>query len=233
MTTPFIALAGGNEFRRDCDEMDRALLALLPPHAKVLIVPTAATNENPYVAGEHGIRHFRRLGAAPDKALILETADANHTQHAKALGHAQLLYFTGGDPVHLADTLRDSLAWHVIQTEHQKQLSLAGSSAGAMVLGGYFWRFDGWAPGLGLLPHLAVLPHHATLARRWDVGHMVTTLPAGVLLAGIDEATALLIPSGQVVGQGSVTLYTADGPQEYVAGESIPAGKLLAGPRPD
>ena len=55
--TPHLALVGGNEFRRDCDPMDLALLEAVGGRAaaSIVILPTAATNENPYVAGENGI----------------------------------------------------------------------------------------------------------------------------------------------------------------------------------
>ena len=43
----WIALVGGNEFRKDCEPMDRALLARLGRGAKVVIIPTAAARENP------------------------------------------------------------------------------------------------------------------------------------------------------------------------------------------
>lgn len=72
-----IALVGGNEFRRECDPMDRALLERLGgPAAQIAILPTAATNENPYVAGENGLRHFRRLGARAEKLMIVDEAGA-------------------------------------------------------------------------------------------------------------------------------------------------------------
>jgi hypothetical protein len=88
---------------------------------------------------------------------------------------------------------------------------------GAMVLGAQVWRFDGWTPGLGLAPNLAVLPHHATLAARWNAPAMAAALPPGVTLVGIDEATALLLPEARVLGNGSVTVYTPDGPQAFAA----------------
>ena len=58
-----IALIGGNEFRPDCEPMDRALLARLDAELKVVILPTAAAHENPRLAADNGVRYFRRLGA--------------------------------------------------------------------------------------------------------------------------------------------------------------------------
>ena len=217
-----IALAGGNEFRRECDPMDRALIELAGgAGVSVAILPTAATNENPYVAGEAGIRQFRRLGARPDKLMIVDEQSANQVDLVGALVDFPFVYFTSGDPIYLHDTLLGSRAWEVVRTIHQRGGLVAGSSAGAMVLGAQLWRFDGWVPGLGLAPGLAVLPHHATLAARWNGPAMAASLPAGVTLVGIDEATALLLPSGQVVGVGQVTIYGAGGPRAYGPGEQV------------
>jgi cyanophycinase len=217
-----VALVGGNEFRRECDPMDHVLLdAAGGAGTPVLIVPTAATNENPYVAGENGIRHFRRLGGTPEKLLIVDDASAAHFEMAHQLERYNLIYFTGGDPVYLLDTLRGSLAWEAVLRVHARGGLIAGSSAGAMALGGQMWRFDGWTPGLGLIPHVAVLPHHATMAARWDAPRMAATLPSGVTLVGIDEATALLLPEGRVLGAGQVTIYEREGPKAYGEGEEV------------
>ena len=231
-----IALIGGNEFRRECDPLDRALIELAGgPGVAVAILPTAATNENPYVAGENGVRHLRRLGARPDKLMIVDDEGANRADFAGALVDFPFVYFTSGDPIYLHETLRGSKAWASVVSIHRRGGLVAGSSAGAMVLGEWLWRFDGWVPGMGLAPGLAVLPHHATLAARWGGGRMAAGLPAGATLVGVDEATALLLPSLQVVGAGAVTIYGADGPRAYPAGgqaELPPRPALNAGPPP-
>ncbi len=206
--------------------MDRALLDRLGGARSIVIVPTAATNENPYVAGENGIRHFRRLGAAPDKLLIDED-NANQVEVAAALEQFRAVYFTGGDPVYLLETLRGSRTWEAVQSVHARGGLIAGSSAGAMVLGGWMWRFDGWVPGLALAPNLAVLPHHATMAARWDAARMAAALPGGATLIGIDEATALLLPEGLVLGAGEVTRYGSEGPQTFAAGALVPLQSAL------
>jgi cyanophycinase len=223
-----VALVGGNEFRRESDALDLALLALSGgPGATVAILPTAATNENPEVVGENGIRHFARLGAAPAKLLVVDDDSANEAALAEALEAHDVVYFTGGDPAYLLDTLQGSLAWQAVLAVHRRGGLVAGSSAGAMLLGAQLWRFDGWVPGLGLAPSLAVLPHHATLSRRWSVAHMLATLPAEVTLVGIDESTALLLPEGRVLGTGQVTVYSRNGPITYDPGAQVPRRPLL------
>jgi cyanophycinase len=217
-----LALSGGNEFRRECDAMDRVLVERLGgPGAQIAILPTAATNENPYVAGEHGVRHFRRLGIRADKLMIVDEDSANDASLVGLIEDYAGLYFTSGDPIYLRDTLLGSKAWLAVQAVAARGGLVAGSSAGAMVLGSWLWRFDGWTAGLGLAPGLAVLPHHATLAARWNGPAMAAALPDGVTLVGIDEATALLLPEARVLGTGQVTVYGPGGVTVYDPGAEV------------
>ena len=217
-----IALVGGNEFRRDDDARDRVLVERLGgPSAHIAILPTAATNENPYVAGENGVRHFRRLGLRADKLMIVDDDSAADAGLVGQIEDYAGVYFTSGDPVYLRDTLQGSQAWAAVQAVAARGGLVAGSSAGAMVLGAWLWQFDGWTPGLGLVPGLAVLPHHATLSARWDAPAMAAALPAGVTLVGIDDATALLLPEAQVLGLGQVTVYGPNGARTYTPGAEV------------
>ncbi len=219
-----IALVGGNEFRRECKPMDRALLARLGGEPRVVVVPTAAAHENPGLAADNGVRYFRRLGAPAESAMIVDAATARQPSLVVQVRNANLVYFTGGDPAHLLETMRDSPAWQAALEVFDGGGTIAGSSAGAMICGGRMWApGDGWREGLGLVPQVAVIPHHATLAARWNADRMRATLPAGVALVGIDEATAL-VGSGQswqVLGPGQVVVYRAEPPSVFTGGQSV------------
>jgi cyanophycinase len=221
--TGWIALVGGNEFRPNCEPMDRALLTHLGKRPKVAILPTAA-KENPTLAVENGTRYFERLGAKARGVGILDRGTARNPGLISALEDADLLYFTGGDPVYLLETLQASPAWEAVVKLWEKGRMLAGSSAGAMVMGERMWNpKGGWSEGLSLTPGIAVLPHHATLGPRWDLHRMRSSLPESVILLGIDEATALAGPPWRVLGIGSATLYQAEpspsSPSVFVHGQ--------------
>ena len=218
-----IALVGGNEFRRNCEPMDRALLARLGTGPKVVIIPAAAARENPSLAAENGIRYFQRLGAQAEAAMIIDAETARQPPLAARVKNADLIYFTGGDPVYLLETMRDSPAWKAAAEVLQRKRIIAGSSAGAMILGGQMWApGEGWRKGLGLLPNIAVIPHHASLASRWNADHMRASLAEGVILVGIDEATALVGPPWQVLGPGEVTVYHGKKPAIFKDGQNVP-----------
>ena len=203
--------------------MDRALLARLGKSPKVVILPTAAARENPSLAAENGVRYFHQLGVPAEAAMIIDAETAKQPSLAVPVKNADLIYFTGGDPVYLLETMRDSLAWKAAQKALQRGRILAGSSAGAMILAEQMWApGDGWRAGLGLVPQIAVIPHHARLASRWNAARMRGSLPKGVILVGIDEATALAGPPWQVLGPGEVAVYDGEHPSIFKDGQSVP-----------
>lgn len=225
-----IALVGGNEFRPDCEPMDRALLDRLGKRPRVRILPTAA-KENPRLAAQNGIRYFRKLGAEAEAVNILNRMDAQNPSFTPLLEEADLLYFAGGDPMHLLGVFHDSPAWEKVVRLWRQGRNLAGSSAGAMILGEKMWDpGKGWRNGLGVIRRLAVLPHHSTLAARWDLGRMLHSLPASFVLAGIDEATALFGPPWRVLGVGEVVLYQSG--RNSLVPHSFKCGQEVIFPNP-
>jgi len=234
MPTGHIALMGGNEFRPDCEAMDRAILARIGGIPRVAIVPTAAARENPKLAAENGVRYFRGLGARAEPVLVVDSVTAGQSAPAARARSADLVYFTGGDPVYLLEAIRGSLFWQAVRNALYGGCVLAGSSAGAMVCGGMMWAPGaGWREGLGLLPRIAILPHHSTLRKKWNPRAMRPALPRSVLLVGIDEATALFGPPWEVIGAGEVVVYSGNKLSAFAEGEKIPeeTGKKIGGLR--
>ncbi len=117
----------------------------------------------------------------------------------------------GGSVLHLRSVLKASAVWAALVEAWTAGAVLAGSSAGAMVLGNTMVDPRGGALtlGLGLLSQLAVLPH----ANDWseEKTHRTVRLATGGLrIAAIDERTALLrAPDGRwrQAGAGGVTIW--------------------------
>ena len=237
-TTGILALVGGNEFRANCEPMDRALLARIARRAaRVMIVPTAAAQQGPHQAAQNGVRYFTALGAEARPIMILSPQDANNPALADELADADLIYLTGGDPAYLLRVLQGSRCWQAMQTRYVAGAMLAGSSAGAMVLGAAMrsGRASGadWTPTLALAPQLVVLPHHdgppradgPALAASLVAALAPSLNRADVAPVGIATATACVSADGgahwQVIGVGAVTVYTPQGPQVYHADDSF------------
>src|SRR5205085_712826 len=66
---------------------------------------------------------------------VLTRTDAGSEQLAAEAAKGRLFYLVGGDPGHVAQTLRGSRVWEAILSAWQAGAALAGSSAGAMALG--------------------------------------------------------------------------------------------------
>ena len=135
-----IALVGGEEFRRGCEEMDLEIMRSSDQDpARVLIIPTAAVT-GPAKAANDGVTHFASLGGKSERLMVLDKSRADDNafiQPSKTFG---VVYFTGGSPEHLLTTLKDSQLLKSILAALDEGLVLAGSSAGAMVMGSLMRR---------------------------------------------------------------------------------------------
>ena len=219
-----IALVGGDEFREGCEEMDRAILETTGvERPRVLIVPTAAAHENPSKAASNGVAYFSSLGAQASPLMVLGPAEASDESLLSPVDDAHVVYFTGGDPAHLLETLQGSRLLQRLLAVHRRGAVLAGSSAGAMVLGSWM-RYRRWTPALGTVEGIAVLPHHERSEPSKVARDLGREAPAGVTVLGIDAATCCLGgPDGwKVLGRGSVTAYFEDRWHRYGSGDTIP-----------
>jgi cyanophycinase len=204
-----LALVGGAEWRDGCD-FDAQLLAA-GGTTEVLVIPTAAAYEHPDRLTTAAERWFADLGATVRTLPVLTRADALQPENVAPVADARCIYLAGGSPMHLRSVLKDSPVWDALVAAWQGGASVAGSSAGAMVLCDPMVDPRGGALtlGLGLIEQLAVIPHHDT----WSEDKAKRTLhiaPAGLPVVGVDERTALLRDrqgSWTVAGVGTAVVY--------------------------
>lgn len=229
-----IALVGGDEFRAGCEDMDREVMrASGKEPAAVLIIPTAAVT-GPAKAANDGVTHFAALGGKAAQLMVLEPDHAKDAAFVSPAADADVVYFTGGSPDHLLETLRDSTLLRLLTVGLERGLVLGGSSAGAMVMGSLMRRpplysggeGDRWVEGLGLAPGICVLPHHERRDRAQTSAELRQSAPAGVVYLGIDARTGLIGGPGdwRVAGFGNVTVYLGDDYAVFGAGERLPSG---------
>ena len=220
-----IALVGGDEFRRHCVDMDRDLLAATGKEpAKVVVLPTAAVN-GPVKAAHDGVTHFSGLGGQGQPLMILDREQANDPAMIQRLEGADIIYFTGGNPNHLLETLQDSQLLTAILAAVEQDAILAGSSAGAMVMGSVMRRprADEWVTGLSIAEGICVLPHHERSKPEEVASQIQEHLSDTLTVFGIDAQTGCLGAPGnwRVIGSGKVTVYRQTGWQIYQPGETI------------
>ena len=155
-----IALVGGDEFRPGCESMDEQILkATGVSTPKVVVVPTAAAHSRPDIAAANGASYFNGLGANAQPLMVLDADDANNTDLVTSIDDADIIYLSGGNPSHLLDVLTSSVMLEKIHKALDRGAIVAGSSAGAMVMGTWM-RFREWRQALGLSGDVVTLPHH-------------------------------------------------------------------------
>ena len=219
----YIALVGGDEFRSGCEVFDRAMLeAIGIGRPKLLVIPTAAAHQNPSEAASNGVGYFSELGADASSLMVLDGTNANDEGIASEVDDAHVIYMTGGNPAHLLDSLNGSLLLARMTNALERGAVIAGSSAGAMVMGSWM-RFRQWREALGIAEGIATLPHHeradpATVSRE-----LTTATPDGLrAVFGVDGRTGCLgSPDGRwtVYGPGDVIVYQQGQWNAYSFGE--------------
>ena len=232
MTRGPLVLCGSGEFTPAMTEVDRGILAHIGSHpARVAIVPTAAGLEDtPKRWVAMGTAHFAALGADATGVMVLDRSDAEDPRHADAIANADWIYFSGGKPGHLVESLAGTAFWSAVLARHRAGAVLAGASAGAMMLGSQTFHFpDGMdesglprrvavRDALGLLPGIFVAPHFdavpGDLWRRW-----AAVWPDGHRMLGIDEDTAIVERSDgwSVVGKGRAMVFRSLGDRDVYA----------------
>jgi len=184
-----LVLVGGGEFGEGLRGLDASLLEALGAE-EVAVLPTAAAFERPERAVATAVAHFEALGAKVREVPVLGRPDASDPAHVEAVRSARLTYLTGGSPLHLRSVLKDTPLWEALLEAWREGAGLAGSSAGAMVLGDPMVdpRGGAFTLGLGLVENLAVVPHLGAAAEH----RTLRLAPPGVHLIGLPEQTAVV-----------------------------------------
>ena len=221
MTGP-LALVGGREWGEGCT-FDADLLAA-SGSTEVLVMPTAAAYEHPARAVENATGYFAGLGASVRALMVLNRIDAEDPENVAAVRNARFIYLGSGSPLHLRSVLKQSPLWQAMEEAWREGAVLAGSSAGAMVLGDPMVdpRGGAFTLGLGLIEQVAVLPDAATWSHE-RLRRTISLTNNGVALLVLDEQTAAIRgPDGgwTVSGVGRAEVHL-DG--EVVGLDALPA----------
>ena len=230
-----IALVGSGEYLPAMEEVDRHLLSSLNMNGRtpcVVCLPTAAGKEGDESINRWsnmGIQHFEKLGAEVTALRIIDRESANNEVYATTLENADLIYFSGGNPSYLYDTMKGTRTWNAAQRAWARGALYAGCSAGAMILGKRIpsFRLMGTQEGFGIVPAEYVVPHFDAIPAVWKpmISLLQKQLKEGQRMLGVDEDTALvgsLQGEWKVMGKSQVHIFAKDGKSTYRAGELVP-----------
>jgi len=229
-----ITLAGSGEYLPVMENVDRHLLDSLVLNGRkprVVCLPTAAGREGDASINRWssmGIEHFKKLGAEVSALRIIDRVSAEDAQWESLLEEADLVYFSGGDPGYLHQTMNGSRAWRAAQRAWERGAIYAGCSAGAMILGKRMpsFRLAGTQEGFGLVPATFIIPHFDAIPGIWKplVFALQKQLKKGERMIGVDENTALVGRLGSewtVMGQGKVHVFTREGNMTFTNHQTL------------
>jgi cyanophycinase len=230
LTTGFLALVGGDEFKPGNEAHDRVLVEHRG-RGPAYVVPTAAARQRPDRAVATAQQWFTGLGLDVVELPVLKRSDATSATNVALAERGGLFYLTGGDPGLVVDVFRDSPVWRAIAAAWRQGAVLAGSSAGAMALGEWTLvrrAFPGHAerrykPALELIPRLAVAPHFETFGHRWVDSVLVEPPAEDVMIVGIDERSAAVWDgrAWTARGTGGITVVTRRDRAVYQPGTAV------------
>lgn len=219
--TGWLALVGGHEWTDGTRPIDE-LLIKESGAKEVLVVPTAAAYEQPQKVVEAATTYFSDLGVKVKAHNVYGRSAAMDKANVKAVRAAKLVYFGDGSPLHMRSVFKDTPWWDALVEAWNDGTAVAGTGAGAMVLGDPMVdpRGGAYTLGLGLLPSMAAMTKthdwHDETKRR-----TIQLATKGLPLVAVDDATAALrSPKGEwsVLGVGGATV--------YVDGAEVPLSRL-------
>ncbi len=227
MASGTIALIGSGEYLAPIQPVDKKLLEHIADEPFVVVLPTASAPDGvgvPERWTRMGVAHFSQLGARVEPVMLLDREDAENPAIVEAIAQANFVYFSGGKPRYLLETLRDTAAWRAIMTIYNSGGVVAGCSAGAMVMGAAIFDFPKFwhtMPALNLAPGLVIIPHfdeipQVMLASLKHTDRETTTV-------GVDGSTALVGREGRwtVYGSGGVTVFEGKKRARYTEGQTV------------
>ncbi|MFT2011170.1 cyanophycinase [Pontibacter sp. 13R65] len=213
-----IALGGGD---------DDGLLKLIrsqicSAQSHIVVIATAATevedSGNAYKAAfeEFGCRNVRLLH-------IDETNEADTTANLAGIQDAEVVFFTGGDQVRLANFLEGTKLLDIMRRRYiEDDIIIAGTSAGAAVMSDRM-IYDGYGhyslikgemkitQGFGFIRQVYIDTHFAERGRFGRLAHAVAHDQEYIGI-GLSEETGIIIKNGdqvEVFGTGVVTIIDA------------------------
>jgi cyanophycinase len=234
-----INLVGSGEYLPVMKDVDCYLLESLNLNGRkprVACLPTAAGREGDSSVNRWltmGMQHFEALGAEVKAVRIIDRASADDPHWEPILENADLIYFSGGDPAYLYESMKDSRAWSAARRAWEGGAIYAGCSAGAMILGRRMpsFRLAGTQEAFGVVPATFIIPHFDAIPGIWKpiVFALQRQLKKGERMIGVDENTALIgtLRHAQgggdwvVMGKGKVHVFARDGKRSYTDGQTL------------
>jgi cyanophycinase-like exopeptidase len=229
MTARFLLLGSG-EFEPWSGDAERFAMTGAIGDGSVAVLATASGREGQATFDrwtDMGLAHYEALDVPATAVRVRTRADALVAGVAAPLESASMVFFSGGSPKYLAETIVGTPVWDGVTRLLARGGVYAGCSAGAMIAGTRGVPFP-FGSGLGLLTATAVGVHWDALSGwwiRWLRDLAPRRLPRGVRFVGVAEHTAIATDGDRwrIFGAGTVDVRDGRERQELRAGQSFPS----------
>ena len=237
-----IALLGSGEFEPWSVVVDRWAVDG-SGDGRVVIVPTASAPEgDDAFAGwaSKALEHYGRLGIDAEVLPLKTREQAHDTSIAGLIRDASAVYFSGGNPYYLAQTIEGTRFWHVLLEELDRGVAYVGCSAGVACLTEMTYDTsvddilsdEAYKPGLGFV-HGTLFAPHWNHVEEWFPGahaYLAERTPPGETLIGLDEDTAMVGDGAgwKVLGHAGVHVYHDGSWDHHTAGSGFDLALDLA-----
>ncbi len=215
----FIELAGGTD-------------------ARIVCIPSAGQDDEGQAPNSYSARELTQRGCTG--VSVVHAAQRRRTNHdgllLEALEAADAVWIDGGRTFRFMDRFGETRAAAAIAGVLERGGIVAGSSAGAQVLGAFLLRGNpktntditdpGYRVALGLLKGVVIDAHFRDRERGPQLARLVRDFPQ-LLGLGVDGETALLVQGtiGEVLGEAGVVVYDRrDGDEPPEAGLVLEPG---------
>ncbi len=185
--------------------------------AKIVVITAAAGDSAAYRFQD--VEQIKKITGIKNVSLLHtgNLSEANSEKFIAPLKQATGVYFLGGRQWHIADSYLNTLTHKAFFDVLNRGGVIAGSSAGASIIGSFLWRGDtkgaqilvgDHTQGLGFLKNSAIDQHLLKRNRQFDLVDFIKKSPE-LIGIGLDEATAVLVQRDtmEVLGKSYVAIY--------------------------
>jgi peptidase E len=222
-----LALFGSGEFTPQVDKIDEYLITRFKPK-NIAVLPTAAGLESDVSKWlDMAKLHYAKFSLPVIQVPVLNKDQANDQKLTGLLAGADWIFFSGGNPSYLLQSLENTKLWKIVMGRLNDGALLAGSSAGAMIMGKFVLtpslramfshNETFWQSAFGLVDY-TVLPHFDHFKKyQGFIKKIIDKGPDKVRSSwmGIDENTAIIYGNNEQIvrGLGGVEIHSRGGTQ--------------------
>jgi cyanophycinase len=232
MSMVSMALLGAGEFDPWSEVVDRWALER-GGDGRIVVVPTASAPEGDEIFdgwARKGLEHFADLGIKADVLPMRTRADAELDEVAHQIRGASGVYFSGGNPYYLSETIKATPFWRALLQELDRGTTYIGCSAGVAALTETTYDATAdllsrevWKPGIGFVRGLLFAPHWNTVDQ-WVPGateFIAASVKPGEVLVALDEDTGMLGDGNEwtVVGKAEIHVMRDGDRSRHAAGD--------------